>query len=104
MTYRPDYFRLVDKCVQFFAAPWTVAHQASPSMGFPRQEDWNGLPFPSPGRLPDAEAEPGSPALAGGFFTTEPSGKPSKTNKQKIECYKNTAILKSYIQSSKENI
>ena len=41
-------------------------------MGFPRQEYWSGLPFPSPGDLPDPGIEPMSPALAGGFFTTEP--------------------------------
>ena len=45
-------------------------------MGFPRQESWSGLPFPSPGDLPDPGIEPMSPALAGGFFTTEPPGKP----------------------------
>ena len=45
-------------------------------MGFPRQEYWSGLPFPSPGDLPHPGIEPVSPALAGGFFTTEPSGKP----------------------------
>ena len=59
--------------VQFFATLWTVACQAPQSMGFPRQEYWNGLPFPSPGDLPDPEIEPMSlmsPALAGGFFTT----------------------------------
>ena len=61
-----------------FVTPWTVAHQASLSMGFPRQEFWSGLPFPSPGDLPDLGIKPASPALAGGFFTTEPSGKPSK--------------------------
>ena len=44
--------------------------------GFPRQEYWSGLPFPSPGDLPDPGIEPISPALAGGFFTTEPPGKP----------------------------
>ena len=59
-----------------FATPWTVALQAPLSMGFPRQEYWNGLPFPSPGDLPDSEIEPMSPALAGGFFTAEPPGKP----------------------------
>ena len=37
-------------------------------MGFPRQDYWSGLPFPPPGRLPDLELEPESPALAGGFF------------------------------------
>ena len=57
-----------------FATPWTVAHQAPPSRGFSRQEDWSGVPFPTPGHLPDREIEPTSPALAGGFFTTEPFG------------------------------
>ena len=51
--------------------PWTVAHQAPLSMGFPRQENWSGLPFPSPEDLPNPGIEPTSPALAGGFFTTE---------------------------------
>ena len=59
-----------------FATPWTIAHQASLSMGFPKQEYWNGLPFPSPWALPDPGTEPTSLALAGGFFTTEPPGKP----------------------------
>ena len=54
--------------------PWTVACQAPLSTGFPRQECWNGLPFPSPGDLPDSGIESVSPALAGGFFTTEPPG------------------------------
>ena len=49
--------------VQIFATPWTVAYQAPPSMGFSRQEYWNGLPFPSPGDLSDPGIEPGSPAL-----------------------------------------
>ena len=62
--------------VQLFVTPWTIAHQAPLSMGFPRQEYWRGLPFPSPGDLPNPGSEPSSPALSGGFFTTEPSGKP----------------------------
>ena len=45
-------------------------------MGFPRQAYWSGLPFPSPEDLPDPGMELTSPALAGGFFTTEPPGKP----------------------------
>ena len=45
-------------------------------MGFSRQEYWTGVPFPSPGDLPDPGIERVSPALAGGFFTTEPPGKP----------------------------
>ena len=58
--------------------PWTVACQASLSVGFPRQEYWSGLPFPPPGNLPDPGVEPASPAssaLTGRFFTTEPPGK-----------------------------
>ena len=47
--------------VRLFATPWTVAYQASPSTGFSRQEYWSGLPFPSPGDLPDSGIEPGSP-------------------------------------------
>ena len=57
--------------VPLFATPWTVACQASLSMGFLRQEYWNGLPFPSLGNFPNPGVEPRSPALADGFFTTE---------------------------------
>ena len=49
--------------VRFFATPWAVAYHVSPSMGFSRQEYWNGLPFPSPEDLPDPGIEPWSPAL-----------------------------------------
>ena len=56
------------------ATPGTVAHQAPLSMGFPGQEYWSSLPFPSPGDLPSPGIEPPSLALAGGFFTTEPPG------------------------------
>ena len=52
----------------FFVTPWTVACQAPLSIGFPRTEYWSGLPFPSPGDLPDPEIEPTSPSLAGGVF------------------------------------
>ena len=55
--------------------PWAVAYQASPSMGFSRQEYWSGLPFPSPGDLPDPGIEPGSPTLAADALTSEPPGK-----------------------------
>ena len=55
--------------------PWTVTCQAPLSMGFPRQEYWSRLPFPSPGDLPYPETEFPSPALASRFFTTEPAGK-----------------------------
>ena len=50
-------------CVRLFATPWTVAYQASQSMRFSRHEYWSGLPFPSPGDLPNPGIEPGSPAL-----------------------------------------
>ena len=56
--------------------PWTIARQAPLFLGFSRQEYWSGLPFPSPGDVPDWGIEPESPAWAGGFFTTEPPGKP----------------------------
>ena len=62
--------------VRLFATSRTVAHQAPLSMRFSRQEHWSGLPFPSPGDLPDPGIEPMSPVLAGGFFTTEPPRKP----------------------------
>ena len=55
--------------------PWTVAHQAPPSMGFSRQEYWSGLPFPSPGDLPDPGIEPRSPTLRADALTSEPPGK-----------------------------
>ena len=63
--------------VRVFATPWAVAYQAPLSMRFPRLEYWSGLPFPSPGDLPDRGIEPmspASPALADGFFTAKPSG------------------------------
>ena len=57
-----------------FVTPWTVAHLASLSIGFPRQEYWSGLPFPTLGDLPGPGIKPMSPTLAGKFFTTEPPG------------------------------
>ena len=66
--------------VRLFATPWTVACQASLSMGFPRQKYWSGLPFPTSGNLPNPGTEPTSlvsSALAGRFFTTAPLGKPN---------------------------
>ena len=50
-------------CERLFATPWTVAYQVPPSKEFSRQEYWSGLPFPSPGDLPNPGIEPGSPAL-----------------------------------------
>ena len=56
--------------------PWTVAHQTPLSMGFSRQEYWSGLPFPSPGDLPDPGIEPRSPTLQADALTSVPPGKP----------------------------
>ena len=61
--------------VQLLATPWTGAYQAPLSMGFPRQEYWNGLPFPSPGHLPNPGIEPRSPTLQAGALTFAPAGK-----------------------------
>ena len=58
------------------ATPWTVAYQAPLSMGFPGQEHWSGLPFPTPGGLSDPGIEPMSPALASRVFTTDPLRRP----------------------------
>ena len=63
-------------CIGLFATPWTVVHQTPLFMEFPRQEFWSELPFPSPGDLPDSGIKPMSPALVGGFFTTEPPRQP----------------------------
>ena len=58
--------------VRLFATPWTVAYQAPPSTGFSRQKYWSGLPFPSPGNLPDPGIEPRSPTLQADALTSEP--------------------------------
>ena len=66
--------------IQLFVTPWTVAHQAPLLMEFSRQGYWSVLPFLTAGVLPNLETEPtspASPALAGGFFTTEPPEKPA---------------------------
>ena len=69
---------------QLFVTPWTAAYQASPSMGFSRQEYWSGLPFPSPGDLPHPGIEPRFPALEADALTSEPLGKPFLTPYTKI--------------------
>ena len=58
--------------VWLFMTPWTVAHQAPLSMVFSRQEYWNGLPFSSPGDLPNSGIESGSPALQADSLSSEP--------------------------------
>ena len=70
---------LVISHVQLFATAWTAASQASLSMGFSRQEYWSGLPFPSPGNLPDPGIEPGSPAMQADSLPFEPPGKPTES-------------------------
>ena len=61
--------------VRLFATPWTVTYSASPSVGFSRQEYWSGLPFPSPGDLPNPGIKPRSPALEADALASEPPGK-----------------------------
>ena len=61
--------------VQLFVTLWIVAYQASPSMGFSRQEYWSGLPFPSPGDLPDPGSSPGPPHCRQKLLLSEPAGK-----------------------------
>ena len=63
--------------VRLFATPWTVTYQVPLSMGFSRQENWSGLPFPSPGDLPDPGIKPRSPTLQADALTSEPPGKPA---------------------------
>ena len=70
--------------IQLFATPWTVTLQAPLSMGFSRQEYWSGLPFPSPGDLPDPGIEPRSPALQVDSLPSEPTGKPKRTDYELI--------------------
>ena len=91
-------FRSVkESCVRLFETPWTVACQASLSMGFLRQEYWSGLLFPSPGDLPDPGIH-GSPTLQTGSLQAEPPGNPfrsegeikSFTDKQKLKEFNTT--------------
>ena len=64
--------------VRLFTTPWTVAHQAPPSMGFSRQEYWSGVPFPSLEDLPDPWIKRRSLAFQADALTSEPPGKPRK--------------------------
>ena len=67
--------------------PWTVAYQAPPSVDFSRQEYWSGLPFPSPGDLPNPGMEPRSPTLQADALTSEPQGtkKPLDENERRVK-------------------
>ena len=74
-SYKYDSFDYIKGCKNWTWTPWTVAYQAPPSMGFSRQEYWSGLPFPSPGDLPDPGIKPWSPAFQADTLTSEPPGK-----------------------------
>ena len=63
----------------YFAIPWTVAHQAPLSMGFSGQEYWSGFPFPPPGDLPNPGIKPRSPTLQADSLPGEPQGNPQNT-------------------------
>ena len=84
-------------CVRLFETPWTIAHQVLLCMGFSRQEYLHGLPFPSPGDLPDPRIESATPALTGGFFTTGSPGKPSLYFLQKV-------LSKSFVSKVKKSM
>ena len=73
--------------IWLFVTPWTIACQAPLSMGFSRKEYCNGLPFSSPGVLPNPWMEPGSPALQGRFFTTKPLWKPKISESHSVLPY-----------------
>ena len=74
-------------CVRLFATPWTVAHQASLSMKFSRQEYWKGLPFSSPGDLPNPRTEPRSPTLQADSLLSETPRKLGTSVKDKLDTW-----------------
>ena len=75
VTICSDFGGVLLSCIRLFATPWTVAYKAPLSMKFSRQEYWSGLPFPSPGDLPDPGIEPGSSVFQADALTSEPPGK-----------------------------
>ena len=83
--------------VRLFSTPWTMMHQASLSMGFPKQEYWSGFSFPPPGDIPDPGTKPTSPvspALQGNSLSAEPSRKPiHKINKLTYWMWKLSILL-----------
>ena len=86
-------------CVRLFVTPWTVAHQAPPSMGFSSQQYWSGLSFPSPGDLPDPGIEPRSPDLQADALTSEPPGKPINS----LVYMLNNKIMKNKTENESQN-
>ena len=92
--------------VRLFATPWSVAYQAPLSMEFSRQECWSGLPFPSPGDLPDPGIKPRSPVFQADALSSEPPGKPinaqiyNDSHMTKISLSHTCTIPKGYSQLS----
>ena len=84
-------------CVRLFATPWTVAHQPPPSMEISRQEYWSGLPFPSPGDVPNPGIEPMSPTLQADTLAPEPPGKPSSVHMRESFIFSTYESLVRYI-------
>ena len=74
-----------------------AAHQAPLSMELSRQEYWSGLPFPSPGGLPDPGITPASPSLAGRFFTPAPPGRPQGARRGRLQPRPNAASLRHWV-------
>ena len=75
--------------VQLFVTPWTIAYQAPQPMEFSRQEYWSGLPFLSPGDLPNPRIEPGSLTLQADALPSEPPGKPLMPSR----CYLDSNVI-----------
>ena len=91
-------------CVWLFATPWTVAHQAPRFLGFSSHKYWSGLPFPSPGNLPDPGIEPGSPTLQADALPSEPPGKPRKDHVKSQGSHKLTAGCRDGLQPGQGDI
>ena len=86
--------------VRLFATPWTVAYKSPLSMEFSRQEYWSGLPFPSPGDLPDPGIKPMSPALQADALPSEISGKPLSLPNSKPTSISSTTLYDTKIYIS----
>ena len=91
--------------VRLFATPWTIGHRAPLSTWFSRQEYWSGLPFPSPGDLPDSGVEPMSPALQESSLPLSPLWSPDRSvMQQKILAFVILISLDSYLYIQHERI
>ena len=87
--------------VQLFVTLWTIACQAPPSMGFPRKEHWSGLPFPSPGVIPDPGFEPRSPVLQGSSLPFELPGNPTWVELKHTHTHTHTHPVRLYSYRTK---